>query len=620
MKTYYLKIREKFIKPIELGTKNHEYRLGSPDRASIKVGDNLVLISNQNSKYYVRTTITGITHYKSWQDALERHWKEDFVGLYDSIDSALEECYRFYKKDEVDEYGIIVFDIKPVPVDYSNASILLDTNIIIKRESENNVSPEVSKLFNWFDKKEISKFIHRSSIDEISKYGKTNSRDSLLTKLKSYDVLPTLPAPADTFFNKVVSKYSKDPNSEVDNALLLEIYNDNIHLLLTDDSLMLRKAEELFIRDRVLSSNELLTKYEESNPKNIDYKVLNVKLTEFDKVDVNDTFFETLREDYNGQEFDRWFKNKSLQKEQAYVSREKETIKGFLYLKVEDEKEDYSDIVPIFAPKRRLKVGTFKIVSTGYRLGERFIKIIIDKAISEDVDEVYVTLFNDKRDEVKRLQKLLSEWGFCAYGQKQSTGELVMVKNMRDYDYSKDPKFNYPLISENPTYRFLPIKAEYHTELFPDYILKNEDASLYEGNFAHRYAQEKIYLTGAKYRDVKPGDVVLIYRMSDSVYKRYSSVVTGRAIIQEIIPTNNVEECIKACKNRSIFSEEDIRKIYHQYPTVVKLLALDTFERKVILDYLRENKVIEQDGGPRPFQPLSKEHFDLICKKGTGRD
>ena len=619
MKTYYLKIREKFIEPLKNGIKKHEYRLASLERRSIKIGDNLVLISNQNDKNFVRTTVNGINIYKSWREALEKYWEEDFAGLFDTLDAALVECYKFYSKDDVEKYGIIVFDVKPALVNYENVSALLDTNIIIKRESSNNVSSEVSLLFNWFSKKNISEYIHQITVDEINKYGNSQLKDSILVKLKSYNVLPKLPVFADSHFKTITSKYSKDINSENDNALLLEVYNDNVQLLVTDDSLILKKAEELFIRDRVLSSYELLTKYENSNPADIDYNVLNVKLTKFSEVDVNDSFFETLRQDYEGQKFDRWFKKKAIEGKQAYVSRENDMLKGFLYLKTEDETEDYSDIDPIFKPAKRLKVGTFKVIRTGYRLGERFIKIIVDKAIRDKVEEIYVTLF-EKRDEVIALQTLLSSWGFCKYGHKKSNGELVMVKNMRTYDYDKDPKFNYPLIKANAKYRFLPIKAEYHTELFPDNILRDEDASLYEGNFAHRYAQEKIYLTGAKYTNAKPGDVVLIYRMSDRMNKRYSSVITGRAIIQGIVSTNNAEECIEICKDRSIFKEEDIRSKYKDLPVVVKLLALDTFVRKVNLNYLRENGIIDQTSGPRPFQALTKEEFDLICKKGTGEE
>lgn len=34
-----------------------------------------------------------------------------------------------------------------------------------------------------------------------------------------------------------------DENSSIDNELLKEIYNDNVGILLTDDNVMLKKAE-----------------------------------------------------------------------------------------------------------------------------------------------------------------------------------------------------------------------------------------------------------------------------------------------------------------------------------------------------------------------------------------
>src|SRR5690606_41146356 len=71
--------------------------------------------------------------------------------------------------------------------------------------------------------------------------------------------------------------------------------------------------------------------------------------------------------------------------------------------------------LPIFfKPKKRLKVGTFKVISNGVRLGERFMKIIFDNALARKVDEIYVTIF-EKRDEQQRLIALLEEWGFQKY-------------------------------------------------------------------------------------------------------------------------------------------------------------------------------------------------------------
>ncbi|MFR7880818.1 MAG: hypothetical protein ACLU5J_04575 [Christensenellales bacterium] len=69
--------------------------------------------------------------------------------------------------------------------------------------------------------------------------------------------------------------------------------------------------------------------FETKYPQNIEYKMLSVKLKEFKNIDLNSQFFDTLREDYNGAEFDRWFKKKAAQKEKAYTFENEDGMKGF---------------------------------------------------------------------------------------------------------------------------------------------------------------------------------------------------------------------------------------------------------------------------------------------------
>lgn len=615
MKTYYMKIRDKYINAVRQRIKKHEYRLASPERKQIRIGDNIILISNQNKNEYVRTTVKRIMVYKDWKEALVENWNSDFKDLYSTLEEALKECYRFYTKQEVEKYGIISFDIEPCYVDYCATPVLLDTNIFIKRESVNNVSFEVAMLFNWFDKKNIIRYIHPKTKDEISLYKDYQVRNALLLKLNSYSELPSFPVPTDEVFDKVVSLFADDTNGQIDNALLKELYNDNVGLLVTDDNLMIKKAGMMYLRDKVLTSTELLEKFESKFPKDIEYKMLSVKLKSFEDIDLSDSFFDSLREDYEGQKFDQWFKKKG--KESAYVFEDKNGIKGFLYSKIELPSEpDYMKVSPILSPQKRLKIGTFKIDSSGFRLGERFLKIIFDKARKNEVEEIYVTLFENKREDVTRLRHLLEQWGFVKYGYKNENGELVLVKSMKFYDVNQEPRYNFPLIRDDSSAFILPIKAKYHTDLFPDKILKNEDMHLYEENLAHRYAIEKIYLTRAFNIKAKKGGIVLIYRMSDQWYKSYSSVITGLAIIQDIIPTKSVDECIGLCKNRSVFNEENIRTLYGEDTKVVKLLDYISFKTPVTLQQLRELHVVDEESGPRSFTPISKEVYDTICKIG----
>jgi hypothetical protein len=70
-----------------------------------------------------------------------------------------------------------------------------------------------------------------------------------------------------------------------------------------------------------------------------------------------------------------------------------ERLAAFLCLKTETSTEKYSDINPPLSPTRHLKIGTLKVELNGFKLGERFLKIVFDNAIRQRVDEIYVTLF-----------------------------------------------------------------------------------------------------------------------------------------------------------------------------------------------------------------------------------
>ncbi|MEJ0029085.1 MAG: hypothetical protein WDO15_01370 [Bacteroidota bacterium] len=163
-------------------------------------------------------------------------------------------------------------------------------------------------------------------------------------------------------------------------------------------------------------------------------------------MDLADPFFNSFREDYAQPPFNDWFNKKA--DEICYVCYQDKCVSAFLFLKVEDENEAYGDIVPRLEPKRRLKIGTFKVTINGYKLGERFLKIIFDNAFNQKVEEIYVTIFN-KTPEQERLIALLLEWGFKRHGVKTTKNgeEQVFVKDFRRGQVInlEDPKLTYPI-------------------------------------------------------------------------------------------------------------------------------------------------------------------------------
>lgn len=292
---------------------------------------------------------------------------------------------------------------------------LLDTNIVIHRENIRATNLSIGQLFHWLDVLHYEKLIHPYTVEELRKYSNEQMQALYDAKLASYTQMKSVAAQTASFI-ELLNDSPKTDNDRIDNQLLFELYCGRADILITEDRKMRLKAEKLGIADKVFTINAFITKATSENPTLIDYKALSVRKECFGNVDVSNPFFDTFRDAYP--DFEKWFSRKC--DEEAYICRnDKGGILGFLYLKTEDERENYSDITPVFKPMRRLKVGTFKVEASGFRLGERFIKIIFDNAIERHLNEIYVTLFMD-RPELKALYDLLIRWGFDKYGIKRT--------------------------------------------------------------------------------------------------------------------------------------------------------------------------------------------------------
>ena len=498
---------------------------------------------------------------------------------------------------------------------------LLDTNIIIHRENNRITNKSIGELYYWLDKLNYEKVIHPYTISEIEKFAVDEIKSVLHVKLKSYVVLKTALNIDKEFIDKIAHLNTKE-NDYVDNSLLYELYRGRVDLLITEDRKIQRKAKCLGIEDKVFSIDRFLSKCLEENPKLRSYKMLSVQKKLFSEVDLDDTFFDSLKSDYPG--FEKWFLKKY--DEEAYVCSLDDSIYGFLYIKVEDEREVYSDINPVFKPMKRLKVGTFKVESTGFRLGERFIKIIFDNALQYNVDEIYITLFND-RIELNLLKDLLLSWGFFVYGTKKTDNkenreELVMVKKMNQYDSSKTVKENFPMLNLSVNKFIHPIYPPYHTDLFPDSILYTEKKDNYLDNKAHRYSLEKIYVQWMPLNDAKPGDLILFYRTGEQgTRKRYTSTITTLGVLEEIKDNfKNFQEFLNYCENRSVFSHQKLEELWNSHNDdlkTIKFIYVKSLEKRPILNDLYNLAIVPSGKGPRSFTIINDDQFYKLLEIGN---
>ena len=488
---------------------------------------------------------------------------------------------------------------------------LLDTNILIYREAPVVVRQNIGHLFNWLDRLNYDKLVHPVSASEIEHHEDERGRESFATKIQSYRLLQVQ---ADMHPDVQVLSEQVDitDNDRRDSRLLNELYANRADLIITEDRGMFRKAQTLGIADRLFTIDGFLEKAYSENPDLVDYDVLAVQKTLFGKVNVENPFFDSFREDYPG--FDDWFNRKS--EEPCYVCRSEGETVAFLYLKVEDENEPYHDITPRFPPARRLKIGTIKVELNGFRIGERFLKIVFDNAVIQNVDEIYVTIF-PKSVEQDRLIRLLEDFGFAHHGTKNNPhGEEVYVRDMTPQFNSEQPRLSFPYVSRSTRHFLVPIYPEYHTELLPDSILNTESPEDYIENAPHRNAITKVYVSRSYFRDLEPGDIIVFYRTGGY----YESVLTTLGIVEAThLNIPDEESFLRRCRKRSVFTNEQLREHWRfssrNRPFVVEFLYAYSFPRRPNMAALIENDVIKDvKSAPRGFERITHEQFNTIIQ------
>lgn len=486
---------------------------------------------------------------------------------------------------------------------------LLDTNIIIHREASRVINQDVGILYRWLERANYTKCVHSLTIAEIEKYKNQQTVETFQIKLNSYEQIE-IPSPLQAEVKSVSEKTDVNINDRNDTQLLNEVFVGRVDILITEDKKIHKKAAELGIEDKVFTIDSFLEKTFAEHPGLVNYRVLNVQKLKFGRINLDDDFFSSLKEDYLG--FDKWFIKKYDEEAYITVNSNNGLLLSFLYLKVEGKDENYSDITPAFPSKKRLKVGTFKVINNGFRLGERFMKIIFDNALKNKVDEIYVTIF-DKRDEQKRLIDMLEQWGFVFWGTKNS--ELVYVRDFSRKTDENHLKQCYPFISRSNDAFIVPIYPDYHTELLPDSILNTESPEEFIEDFPHRNGISKVYVSRALEPHPKAGDILIFYRTGGY----YKSVVSTIGVAQEArYDFKDEDDFVLYCRKSSVFPEDQLRDMWRystNKPFVVRFLYIYSFPHRINMKELIDLHVLSGvNDAPRGFKQITKEQFSNILK------
>ena len=439
-------------------------------------------------------------------------------------------------------------------------SILLDTNIIIYREDNNVIEDKIQRLSKILNKPKFNTFVHENSFKDIDNDKNISRREIVTSKMKSYQILKThYDFQKDTDFVRIVG-YDGTSNEYVDNSLLYSLLKGETTFLITNDNGIHKKAKKLDkthenISERVFNISEALNYFEEKIPK-FPY---NIKHDTMNHLDINDPIFDKLKRDYV--DFEGWFKRKQNAKRNCLSYYNPNNLLGAVLIYKPEEEEQIVLKETILPYKNRIKIATMIVTYEGYKIGEFFLKWIIDYAQSNKIDELYLTHFIEPDDS---LVFLITEYGFILEGYN-NLGEAVYTKSINreecekkicDEIGEKSPielaKKYYPYFYDGPEVNkiIVPITDEYHEKLF---LSKSQQSSLSNDITVSRNTIKKAYLSNTP-TNINVGDILLFYQT------RTNQGISEIGVVESSHKDLSLEDIIKTVGKRSVFSQEELKE------------------------------------------------------------
>jgi predicted nucleic acid-binding protein len=230
--------------------------------------------------------------------------------------------------------------------------ILLDTNILINREQNQILSLNLQELLRSLNLLDVKMFVHPESVKEIANDPDEIRRNINLSKVGTYPVLEQPPNPSeDSTFLAIVKQRPNRKRDKIDNALLYAIYKDAAHFLVTEDKGIHKKADKLFVKDRVLSIEEGVTLFAKSaRTEGVDGTPVLQYVPAY-TLNLDDPFFDSLKEEYKA--FPQWWKKISREGRKCWVYLDDDgAIGAFLMYKLEDEAVELASTQALAREKR----------------------------------------------------------------------------------------------------------------------------------------------------------------------------------------------------------------------------------------------------------------------------
>lgn len=474
-------------------------------------------------------------------------------------------------------------------------NILLDTNIIIPLEDTSKIlDSSFAELRKLSAEQRHCLYIHPMQFEDIKRDKNRERKRIVLSRLGQYSQIENPPILSDQECHELGLSQSTD-NDRVDNHVLFALYRGAVHLLVTNDEGIHRKASKIGLQDKVYRLDQFLLFLQRYTTVPFAFNYTGVKERFLYEINKNRPFFVSLRQSYAG--FDEWFQRCAEDQRKCWCIEDGggNVVAICIYKHEQDARlTDDGEVIP----GRILKLCTFKVDVTarGKKLGERLLYIAFDYCVKNKLDWVYLHTFGEEQ---KTLVGLCTDYGFSRLGKYKHDDVYIKPMKLRDDACnSLDSLIRYyPYFKDNDSVQkfIIPIQPQFHEDLFPDFssmkgTLFEKDQSLYscQGNTI-----KKAYLCHSKIKTIRRGDIILFYRSND----RKSIQCMG--IVEDVLLSENIDEVFPAIAKRTVYKYSDIQ-------TILKKRTLVILFRYKALDKEISNQSIADAGVKGYIQSIRK--------------
>ena len=483
---------------------------------------------------------------------------------------------------------------------------LIDTNVLIALEDDHILESRFSDFIREASKNsEI--MVHPASLLDIDRDRDRIRKITIKSRLSKYQILEKPPEP-DPNFIAIIGQIKK-PNDEVDAALLYSVYRDSVNFLVTEDIGIHKKARQIGVHERILNVNQAVSLFYQLGFREIPEHTL-IQSIPVHNLEINDRFFDSLREDYDGKKFNEWFKKICQEGRDCWALLEDDKILALTIYKEEFESADSSKI-----PTPTLKLSTFKVSDeiSGKKIGELMLKLSFWYSIKNHLKSIYLTAYPDKG----YLINVLDDFGFHKIDKKGNEDilmKLMIPPEASDSDFStlQYAIDYYPNFKDGSYINkfIIPIQPQFHDKLFPDVKGRQRTIAEYTSPIPEGNTIKKAYLCNSRTKQITEGDLILFYRSQDR------QEITSIGIVERTVNTKNISKIISNVSNRTVYSINEISTLAKKDVLVIIFRHQGNYNRPISLSTLQDE--INIKGPIQTIRKISHDDYLRIKQEGNG--